>query len=237
MLGAKERHWEKQAKARDKNNREKRCLPAAKQDARVTASPDSCGRLGLHQQKLPDCLGSLPSCTRPDLGQTPWMCKALADLIHQSSAAAGLLSTTVSSGLLQFCDLHVVRFARVFIPTWKSELIHKSPFTPFHFNPSAFLERPQEGEGSPIHCQTAGLRPGWAGIRSVCCTFEMIPSEGFTSARWKDLRFPSSDAIERGISWRGLVVQLPVPPTFPSAPEFQRNSESASYQTRSSTQN
>jgi len=40
MLGAKERHWEKQAKARDKNNREKRCLPAAKQDASVTASPD-----------------------------------------------------------------------------------------------------------------------------------------------------------------------------------------------------
>lgn len=100
MLGAKERHWEKQAKARDKNNREKRCLPAAKQNASVTASPDSCGRLGLHQQKLPDCLGSLPSCTRPDLGQTPWMCKALADLIHQSSAAAGLLGTTVSSGLL-----------------------------------------------------------------------------------------------------------------------------------------
>lgn len=95
MLGAKERHWEKQAKARDKNNREKRCLPAAKQDARVTASPDSCGRLG-----LPNCLGTLPSCTRADLGQTPWMCKALADLIHQSSAAAGPLGTTVSSGLL-----------------------------------------------------------------------------------------------------------------------------------------
>lgn len=70
MLGAKERHWEKQAKARDKNNREKRCLLAAKQDARVTASPDSFGRLGLPQKKLPNCLGSLPSCTRPDSGQS-----------------------------------------------------------------------------------------------------------------------------------------------------------------------
>ena len=200
MLGAKERHWEKQAKARDKNNREKRCLPAAKQDASVTASPDSFRRPSLPQQKLPNCLGSLPSCTRPDSGQTQWMCKEHADLIYQSSAAAGLL---VPQSLLvsctEFCDLHVVTFARIFIPIWKLEFIHKSPFTPFHFNPSAFPERPKEGEGSPIHCQTPGLPPGRAGIRNVGCTFEMIPSEGFhlPSARGKDPRFPSSDAIER----------------------------------------
>ena len=135
-------------------------------------------RPSLPQQKLPNCLGSLPSCTRPDSGQTQWMCKEHADLIYPScSGASGYHS--LFQFLVQFCDLHVVRFARVFIPIWKSELIHKSPFTPFHFNPSAFPERPKEGEGSPIHCQTPGLPPGRAGIRNVGCTFEMIPSEGF----------------------------------------------------------
>lgn len=75
----------------------------------------------------------------------------------------------------------------------------------------------RKGRGGPIHCQTPGLPPGQAGIWNVCCVFEMIPSEGLG----KDPSFPSSDAIERGISWGGLVVQLPLPPTRPPPLNFR----------------
>ena len=60
MLRAKERHWEKQAKARDKNNPQKRCFACSKKDARMTASPDSFGRLGLPPVEVPKLSGKAP---------------------------------------------------------------------------------------------------------------------------------------------------------------------------------
>ena len=102
MLGAKERHWEKQAKARDKNNREKRCLPAAKQDASVTASPDF-QEAQPPPAEAPKLSRKSPSCTRPDSGQTQWMCKEHADLIYPScSGASGYHS--LFQFLVQFCQ-------------------------------------------------------------------------------------------------------------------------------------